>query len=125
MLHSQGAEVLGSYETDFYKGYPAVTVNNYGKGSAYYVAFRNDDDFAKDFCEDLIKKISIKGDTEIKSETGVSIRKRGDLIFVMNFADESRKVTLDREYKNVVTGESVNGEVELDVCGYTILIRNA
>mgnify|MGYP002511813384 FL=1 len=43
----------------------------------------------------------------------------------MNFADETRKVTLDKEYVNVVTGEKVDGEVELDVCGYIILIRNS
>ena len=43
----------------------------------------------------------------------------------MNFADETRKVTLDKEYVNVVTGEKVTGEVELDVCGYIILIRNS
>ena len=121
LLHSQGAEVLGKYETDFYKGRPAVTVNDYGKGKAYYVAFRNDDDFTTDFCEDLIKDISLKSDTEIKAEKGVSIRKRGNIIFVMNFADESKTVTLDKEYKNVVTGESVSGAVELDVCGYIIL----
>ena len=121
MLRSQGATVLGEYETDFYKGYPAVTVNSYGKGNAYYVAFRNDDDFTKDFCEDLIEKFSIKGDTEIKAVDGVSIRKRGDVIFIMNFADEKKTVTLDREYKNVVTGETVNGEIELDVCDYIIL----
>ena len=121
LLHSQGAEVLGNYETDFYKGSPSVTVNNYGKGNAYYVAFRNDDDFTKDFCEDLIEKISINCDTEIKAENGVSIRKRGDVIFVMNFSDESKKITLDKEYKNVVTGENVSGQVEIEVCGYLIL----
>ena len=85
----------------------------------------NDDDFTKDFCEDLIEKFSIKGDTEIKAVDGVSIRKRGDVIFIMNFADEKKTVTLDREYKNVVTGENVNGEVELGVCEYIILIRNS
>ena len=95
--------------------------NTYGKGNAYYVAFRNDDNFTEDFCEDLIKEMSIKADTEIKAVDGVSIRKRGDLIFVMNFADESKTVKLDREYKNVVTGESVNGEITLDVCEYLIL----
>ena len=84
-----------------------------------------DEDFANDFCEDLINKLSLKGDTDIESVDGVSIRKRGDVIFVMNFADETRKVTLDKEYVNVVTGEKVDGEVELDVCGYIILIRNS
>ena len=121
ILHSQGAEVLGEYETDFYKGRPAVTVNSYGKGKAYYVAFRNDDNFASDFCEDLIKEMSIKADTEIKAENGVSIRKRGELVFVMNFSDDAQKIVLDKSYKNVVTGENISGEVTLQVCEYLIL----
>jgi beta-galactosidase len=121
ILHSQGASVLGEYKTDFYKGTPAVTVNNYGKGRAYYVAFRNDDDFATDFCDDLIKEMSISSDTGINAEPGVSIRKRGNVIFVMNFSDEQRTVTLDKQYKNVVTGEAVDGKITLNVCGYIIL----
>ncbi len=34
----QGAKALASYTADFYAGDPAVTVNTYGKGKAYYVA---------------------------------------------------------------------------------------
>mgnify|MGYP003410385296 CR=1 FL=1 len=99
----------------------SLTVNNYGKGKAYYVAFRNDDAFATDFCADLIKETSIFSDTGINAESGVSIRKRGDVIFVMNFSDEQRTVTLDKQYKNIVTGERVSGKVILDVCGYLVL----
>ena len=43
------------------------------------------------------------------------------MVFIMNFADEKKTVILDKEYKNVVTGENVSGKVELDVCGYIIL----
>jgi beta-galactosidase GanA len=39
----------------------------------------------------------------------------------MNFSDEQRTVTLDKQYKNVVTGEAVDGKITLDVCGYIIL----
>lgn len=34
------ADVLGTYDSDFYAGNAAVTVNSYGKGKAYYVAAR-------------------------------------------------------------------------------------
>ena len=36
------ADVLGTYDSDFYAGNAAVTVNSYGKGKAYYVAARID-----------------------------------------------------------------------------------
>ena len=37
-MHPEGAEVLATYESDFYAGMPAVTKNIYGKGHVYYVA---------------------------------------------------------------------------------------
>ena len=121
LIHAKGSEVQGTYQKDFYKDYPAITKNTYGKGNAYYVAFRNDDNFTDDFCYDLIDKYGIKADTEIKAENGVTIRKRGDTIFVMNFADTEKTIILDKEYTNIVDGVSVKGEITLPVCGYIIL----
>ncbi len=37
LIHAEGAEVLASYQEDFYAGMPAVTRNTYGKGTVYYV----------------------------------------------------------------------------------------
>ena len=49
LIHAETAEVLAVYKDDFYAGRPALTVNSYGKGKAYYIAFRNNDDFLVDF----------------------------------------------------------------------------
>ena len=121
IIHSKGAKILGEYKSDFYAGMPAVTENSYGKGKAYYAAFRNDADFADDFCEMLIKENEIKPDCGIKSDDGIEIRKRGDMIFVLNFCDDEKKIVLDREYLNVVSGEKMSGEIMLGSCKYLIL----
>ena len=121
IIHANGAEVLGEYMTDFYAGMPAVTKNIYGEGTAYYAAFRNDSDFADDFCNKLIAEIGIKPDCDIKTTEGVMFRKRGDLIFVMNFSDEDKTVELDREYYDVLNDKKINGNVTVPVCGYLIL----
>ena len=42
LSHPEGAEVLSTYEKDFYQGMPAITKNSFGKGEAYYVATRSD-----------------------------------------------------------------------------------
>jgi len=121
VIHTNGADVLGTYKTDFYAGMPSVTKKKYGDGTACYVAFRNDADFANDFCKDLTRKLEIKPDCGIETEDGVVFRKRGELIFVMNFADEDKNITLDKEYFDILKGEKINGNVTVPVCGYLVL----
>jgi hypothetical protein len=43
VIHAEGAEVIATYAEDFYAGTPAVTVNAFGAGHAYYVGTRLDD----------------------------------------------------------------------------------
>lgn len=42
VLRVDGADVLGTYESDYYQNTPAVTVRHFGSGDAYYVAARMD-----------------------------------------------------------------------------------
>lgn len=121
IIHAENAEVLAHYKSDFYYDTPAVTKNNYGKGTAYYVAFCDKGRFSEEFCEEIIKEYDIKADTEIKADSGVSIRKRGNVIFIMNFSDGVANVTLDQEYLDIVNGTSVSGEVTINECGYLVL----
>ena len=121
IIHAQGAEALGEYGKDFYKNMPAVTKNSYGKGKAFYVAFRNDEDFVRDFCNDLIKKFSLPLDAKLTLDDGLVMRKRGDVIFVMNFTDDEKTVTLDKEYNDLINGEAVSGSVTIAPCSYLVI----
>jgi len=76
LIHAKGAEVLGTYQSNFYCGMPCVTKNAFGRGTAYYVAFRNDGSFADDFCARLIEHHSIQADCDIQAPNGVYLRKR-------------------------------------------------
>lgn len=121
ILHATSAETLAEYKEDFYKNMPAVTKNRYGDGTAYYCAFANSGDFFHDFAKELISTINIAPDTGIATEKGISVRKRGDVIFVMNFADNEKQITLDKEYTDVLTGKAINGTLTLNKCEYLIL----
>ena len=121
VIHSEGAEVLGKYTSDFFSGEPAVTKNTYGKGAAYYTAFRNDEDFTDDFCSELIKSLDIKPDTGIKASGDVLIRKRGDYIFVFNFTEKEQSVCLDKAYTDVLNETELSEEITIPVCGYLVL----
>lgn len=121
IIHSEGADVLGRYMTDFYRGEPSVTVNKYGKGCAYYAAFRNDGSFADDFCGTLIENLKLEKCTDIDFERGLAVRKRGDYTFILNFTSGKLNVFLDRTYTDAVTGKAVSGEQTVNDYGYLVL----
>lgn len=121
IIHSEGAEVLGTYLNDFYEGEPSVTVNSFGKGRAYYAAFRNDADFADDLCEAIIRDLKIEKCTQTDFERGLTVRKRGDFTFFFNFTDDDRKITFDREYTDVLTDEKLTGDFILGKYGLLVV----
>ncbi|MDQ0495529.1 beta-galactosidase GanA [Paenibacillus brasilensis] len=99
LIHTEGAEVLAVYGSDFYAGRPALTVNRLGQGKAYYIASRNTGSFNSHFYRSLIGGERISKALNVKLPHGVntSIRTDGvhDYIFVLNFTHESQEITLD------------------------------
>ncbi|GAI13596.1 unnamed protein product, partial [marine sediment metagenome] len=45
VINTEGAKTLAVFGKDYYKGYPSLTENNYGKGKAVYVGTEPEDDF--------------------------------------------------------------------------------
>ncbi|NLC44165.1 MAG: beta-galactosidase, partial [Clostridiales bacterium] len=112
----------------FYKGRPALTVNNFGKGKAYYIAFRSEFDFLAEFYTELIRKLNISKVIDTELPEGVSAQKRSDgqtdYVFLMNFSNEEKVVTLDKNlYEDMVEGEQVEGSINLSGYGVKILER--
>lgn len=126
IIHAETAEVLGVYKNDFYAGRPALTVNNYGKGKAYYIAARTGEDFNNDFYSKLMKELNIKSVIDGKLPKGVTAQmrcnKKNKFIFVMNFTEEEKIVSLGNEnYIDMISGENVVKEIHLEKYGIKIL----
>ena len=49
LIHAETAQVVATYGGDFYAGRPALTVNAFGKGQAWYIAARSEQAFLADF----------------------------------------------------------------------------
>jgi beta-galactosidase len=96
LIHARGAEVLGTYGSDFYAGRPALTVNRYGKGRAYFIAPRTDGDFLRDFYAGVIKEGHVKPVLDAPLPEGVTAQVRSDgrtdHVFVMNFSPNTVSV---------------------------------
>ncbi|MCL2834342.1 MAG: beta-galactosidase [Treponema sp.] len=111
LIHAETAKPAGTYGSDFYKGQPALTVNNYGKGKACHIAARTGRDFLLDYYKDLTESLGIQ--TAVKKlPHGVTAQVRSDgktdYVFVMNFTPGKQIVDTGS------TGQKVSGKWELD-----------
>ena len=121
LVELRGAKALMTYGSDFYKGYPALTVNSYGKGQAWYVAA----DAEKEFQEDLIRKIAEQSgiscgvDGEIPKDLDVTSREteKEQFYIYQNWGDEEVSLPLP---KGKV--EAVYGEFEKKLSPYGLVI---
>jgi beta-galactosidase len=96
LIHAEGAEILGTYGSDFYAQRPALTVNKIGGGKAYFIAARTGEDFLNDFYNKLIGESELKRPFKAELPNGVSAQTRSDgktdYIFIMNFTPSEAKV---------------------------------
>lgn len=91
LIHTEGAEILASYASDFYEGMPAVTRNAYGSGITYYLATDMDETGIAKALDHAMEDGNV---TAIIAEpTPLEITKRtteaATYYFVMNFRDEA------------------------------------
>ncbi len=98
LIRAETAEALATYDADFYAGRPALTANRFGQGRAYFIAFRNNQDFESDFYGDLVAELGLLRALDVELPAGVTAQMRTDgetdFVFVMNFTAEVKAVAL-------------------------------
>ncbi|ADU31213.1 beta-galactosidase [Evansella cellulosilytica] len=128
LIHTEGAEVLATYGSDFYAGRPAITVNKLGNGKAYYVASRNKEPFYYDFFSKIVKEDNLRPVLDTNLPDGVSVQLRtdgtNDYVFLLNFSAKEQTVLLDdKQYTNIIKGNAEINSVNLAINGVAILKR--
>ena len=105
-----------------YRGYPAVLKNEYQKGTAYYIGFRDTGEFLADFYAHIITEHDLGG---YDLPEGVTVHTRQNenwlYTFVENYSDEEQTVELAGEYEDMETGEMVCCPVKVEGFGIRIL----
>ena len=123
LLEATGdALVEGSYASDYYAGAGALVSNTYGKGKAYYYGSAFSEDAVAAFLENLGVANPYADILEAPEKCELAVRKKEDkeYIFALNYDKEPAKITVHREMKNLLTGESVQGEAVLP--GYGVAV---
>ena len=60
LIHLKTAQPIAWYDNEFYAGRPAVTVNQFGHGMAYYVASRNEPRFTNQLINSIVADLGIE-----------------------------------------------------------------
>ncbi|WP_394119001.1 beta-galactosidase [Enterobacter soli] len=129
LIHAESAQVLATYRDDFYAGRPAVTVNRFGKGKAWYVASRNDLPFQRDFFVAIINELALPRAIDGDFPPGVVATARTDgettWVFVQNFTAQQQLITLPQGYTDCMTDAAATGDTVLLAWDCRVLKRKA
>jgi len=122
LIRLEGAEATAHYDSHFYAGGPAVTMNKAGKGCCYYVGAMLDGAFWRDFARRLA---AAAGEKTLALPEGVEVVRRSSeersLIFVMNHNNCDVSAPLESRGTELISGESIDETVHLKPYGFAII----
>lgn len=129
VIHAEGSTVLATYADQYFASSPALTVNRFGKGRAYYVAARMGQDFLQPFYRQIVRSLSLGQAMDVELPAGVTAQLRTDgetdYVFLMNFNAHEVAVPIDRASTDLVTGDAISGTITLPRYGVRVLTRRS
>ncbi len=127
VIHAEGAEAVCEYASDYYSGMPAATKNRYGKGTAYYQAFRDDGTFAGEWLSLILEEAGIEGNVPewngLPRGVTAHTRESGDDLYLFcgnYYGAPAEELRLGRTYTDMLTGEKADS-VRLGPYGLAVL----
>ncbi|SBT46185.1 beta-galactosidase [Micromonospora narathiwatensis] len=122
----QGAEVVGTYQADFYADTPAVTRNAFGDGEGWYVAAGLDQEGVSWVIRQVLDRHHLAGPYADVPDLETAVRVAPDgvrLRFLLNHRAEPVEVTAYAGGVDLLTGDRVEGgqPVRLDPRGVMVV----
>ncbi|MBR4234595.1 MAG: beta-galactosidase [Clostridia bacterium] len=125
LIDAQTARTVGAYESDFYAGTPALTVNKYGEGEAWYVGARGSAELLDDLCGTLVDKSGVRRICAALpcGVTACEREKDGRLyLFLMNFSGAQQTIS-GVSGTELLSGKQINGGLTLDKNACAVIER--
>jgi len=99
VLHTETAEVIAEYDSEFYKGKPAITRNTYGNGTAYYIGTITEKSLYNRLVRDILTQADmpfvdgLPDNVEITTRTGNGTQAR----FIFNNTNKEQHFSIGSE----------------------------
>lgn len=119
----RGAQVLGTYASDFYAGLPCLTVNRFGEGRGYYLAAKVEQAGLNAIYGQLVSELGLTRCLDCDLPAGVVATGRGDAIFLQNFSGAPQHIALPAAHTDLLTGCPAAEAVDLPANGVAVLVR--
>lgn len=107
LMHLRGAREVASYESDFYAGMPVLIENEFGKGKAYYVGARSNEEFYKKYLGDICESLGIR--PVAKTPDGIEATARyndnGEFLFLLNNTQEEKEIVMEEAGTDLLTDQ--------------------
>ncbi|RAO47930.1 Beta-galactosidase [Micromonospora saelicesensis] len=122
----QGAQVIGTYQADFYAGTPAVTRNSFGAGDGWYVAAGLDQAGVSSVVRQVLARHDLLGPYPDVPDLESAVRVAADgsrLLFLLNHRAEPVEVTARTCGVDLLTGDrtAAGGALRLPAYGVVVL----
>ncbi|MEU5673439.1 beta-galactosidase [Micromonospora sp. NPDC047753] len=122
----QGAQVVGTYQADFYAGTPAVTRNSFGAGDGWYVATGLDQSGVSWVVRQVLARHDLLGPYPDVPDLESAVRVAADgsrLLFLLNHRAEPVEVTARTGGVDLLTGDrtAAGGALRLPAYGVVVL----
>ncbi|CAN7403819.1 beta-galactosidase [Paenibacillus sp. LjRoot153] len=127
LIHAEGAEVKAVYGKDFYQGMPALTVNKYGAGQAWYVTSSPEPAFLQGLLGNLCQDRGITA--PIPPVPGVEVSTRineqnESFVFILNHNDQATTIALgDLKGTDLISGNFIENEATLPPKAVLIIVK--
>ncbi|MCZ7374799.1 beta-galactosidase [Micromonospora sp. WMMC250] len=121
----QGAQVVGTYQADFYAGTPAVTRNPFGAGDGWYVAAGLDQVGVSWVVRQVLARHDVLGPYPDVADLESAVRVAPDgsrLLFLLNHRADPVEVTARRGGVDLLTGDQTVTGSTLRLPAYGVVV---
>ena len=123
ILRPTTSQVVATYQSEYYSGEPAITLNHFGQGQGIYVGTLGDDTLHDALLGWALESAGIRPVFNVPAGVEATARWHGNqqLIFLLNHTGEAREISIAQTHQDLLRGTAVNGIVTLPPYGVFLL----